>query len=239
MSTFDNISSIVSLEQLNNNSKINKNYVILFFYMNGCSHCEKAKPIVCKIIQNNLPKNSNCEIVKVHINDIKDDDLNKLYNGGVPAFRILKHTYNGYVLFDHENIQLDGLPANKKYSFTIDGFANMDYINERVKHLSTENTLLNWIENLNKLPIEESYTTTSIDTNFSRNIVKEGQPIYYDERTHRLLQMDRFADSNTWESEDDGSGYTIIQKNYSQKPFHKSLNKIINENIKNIERYYH
>jgi hypothetical protein len=197
MSTFENISSIVSLEQLNN-SKINENkdYIILFFYMDMCSHCETAKPVICKIIQNNLlKKNSNCKIVKVHNIDIKDNNLKNMYNGGVPAFRILKHTYNGYVLFDYEK----EIP-NKKYGFTTDGFAHMDYVNGNIKHLSTENTLLNWIDLLSKLPIKENYV----------NVSKTSE-------------------------EDDGSGYTIMRK-YSQNPFHKSLNKIINENIRNIER---
>ena len=212
MSTFDNISSIVSLEQLNN-GKINENkdYIILFFYMNGCSHCETAKPVVCKIIENNLSKNSNCKIVKVHSIDIKDNNLNNMYTGGVPALRILKRTHNGYVLFDHENdIPSVGQSPNKKYGFTIDGFSDRDYINNNIKHLSTKNTLLYLIENLNKLPIKEKYTNTM--------------------NTQKMFP------------EDNGSGYTIMRMNSSpkmEKPnkVQKSLNKIINENIKNIERY--
>jgi hypothetical protein len=104
-------------------------------------------------------------------------------------------------LFDHENI------PNNKYKFTTDGFANIDYINDNVKHLSTENTLVNWIDILNKLPIKENYTNTS-------EIISEKRPIY--------------------PMEDDGSGYTIMRMYHSQKPFHKSLNKIINENIKTL-----
>jgi len=201
MSTFDNISSIVSLEQLNN-TKINENkdYIILFFYMEGCGACKVAKPIVCKIIENNLSK-KNCKIVKVHNIDIKDEKLNNLYTGGVPAFRILKRTHNGYVLFDHEN----EFP-NKKYRFTIDGFSHMDYIDNKIKHLSTENTLLNWIENLNNLHIKEGYNSNTEETD---------------------IQLD------------DGSGYTIMKTHSSPKirNSHKSLNKIINENIKNINLF--
>ena len=94
MSIFDKIDSITSLEQVkNHNINENKDYIILFFYWNSCGACHRAIPIVSELFEG-LSQKNNCVIVKVHIEDIKDNDLKKMSNNGVPAFKLLKKINN-------------------------------------------------------------------------------------------------------------------------------------------------
>lgn len=138
---FDNIASITSLKELNNpRISENKDYIILFFYWIECDACKSSKPIICNI-NKSLPKNYNSKIIKVHNIDINDKNLKEMYTGGVPAFRILKKTENGYELCTLKN---------KNYNYCIDGFAGNNFINDKKeKYLSTKNTLIEWIIFLN------------------------------------------------------------------------------------------
>lgn len=216
MSNFDNITSITSFDDLKQN-KINENkdYIILFFYSKKCGACHMAVPIVCDVYNNNLTKQNNCKIVKVHINDIKDNELRNLYKGGVPAFRVLKKNNN---LYDIYNVQNDN-----NYNYLIDGFAGDNYSDKNNKYLSTKNTLIDWIDILSKtpLPIKENY-------NKLNNIV------------YRLKspQLDKMKNKRYFEkNQDDGSGYSIMQLcDPYVKELNKSFNKIINDNIKMLNK---
>lgn len=137
MSSFDKIKSIKSIDELKN-VKINENKdcIILFFYWNSCGACHRTIPIVSEIFEN-LSRENNCVIVKVHIEDIKDNSLKNMSNDGVPAFKLLKKINNEYIL--------DRLNDDSK--FTTVGLSMVDHFDkEKNKNiLSTKNTLLYWI----------------------------------------------------------------------------------------------
>ena len=120
------------------NVKINENkdYIILFFYWNSCGACHRAIPIVSELFEG-LSQKNNCVIVKVHIEDIKDNDLKKMSNNGVPAFKLLKKINNEY--------KVD--PLNDDLKFTTIGLSMVDHLDKEIKQnvLSTKNTLLYWI----------------------------------------------------------------------------------------------
>ena len=183
MSIFDKIDSITSLEQVkNHNINENKDYIILFFYWNSCGACHMTIPIVCKIY-NNLPKNYNSKIIKVNGPDIKNEDpLTKMFEGGYPAFRILKRLNNEYVPYDYKD---------KKY--TTEGFLYQN----RNGSLSTENTLLEWIDNFKNSPIKENF-------NYINNFDNKQ---YQEDKTY-----------------DDGSGYSFMKLKEKQKSANKILN---------------
>lgn len=148
MSSFDKITSIVSFNDLKYNEiNENKDYIILFFYWNQCGACHMAIPVVCEVYEKNLQKNFNCKIVKVHTNDIKDNNLKKLYTGGVPAFRVLKKNGNSYELYDIKN---------DKYNYSIDGFAGNNYSDRNKNYLSTKNTLIDWINIFSKKSLKDN-----------------------------------------------------------------------------------
>jgi hypothetical protein len=208
MSSFNKITSITSFNDLKNN-KINENkdYIILFFYWKNCGACHMAIPVICDVYDKNIKKNMNCKIIKVHTNDIKDDNLKELYTGGVPAFRTLKRNGNLYQLYDIKN---------NKYNYSVDGFAAQNYINNEKKFLSTKNTLIDWINMVSKTPIKENYN----------NIIKE-----LDSPRIKEMKKKIYVEKNS----DDGSGYTIMQLcDPYVNELNKSFNKIINEKLKAI-----
>ena len=213
MSSFNNITSITSLNDIKKyNISENKDYIILFFYWENCGACHAAIPIVCEVFEKFLPKRYNCKIIKVHTNDIKDDNLIKLYKGGVPAFRILKKNGNNYDLYDLKN---------KNYMYSTDGFAQQNYTNTN-KFLSTKNTLIDWINTLNKTPIKANYSLNDND---------------YKLKSQKLENMRNkiYVEKNS----DDGSGYSIMQLSDPYvKELNKSFNKIINDKIKILNKKY-
>ena len=211
MSTFNDITSITSLDDINDyNISENKHYIILFFYWNKCGACHSAIPIVCEVYEKHLPKNYNCKIIKVHTNDIKDDNLRNLYEGGVPAFRILKKNGNKYDLYHLKN---------DKYMYSTDGFSAENYNNN---YLSTKNTLIDWINTLNKSSIKENYNNLN-------NV--------YELKSSKLESMRNkiYVEKDS----DDGSGYSIMQL-YDPyvKELSKSFNKIINDKLKILNKKY-
>lgn len=213
MSIFDKITSITSFNDIKDN-KINENkdYIILFFYWEKCGACHMAIPVVCQVYEKNLQKNFNCKIIKVHISDIKDDNLKKIYKGGVPAFRVLRRNGNSYELY---NIK------NNKYNYSIDGFSSQNYSDEKKNnYLSTKNTLIDWINILSKTQVKENYDNIIYNLNSSK--IDEMKKKIYIEKNN-----------------DDGSGYTIMQLcNPYVKELNKSFNKIINEKLKLLNKKY-
>ena len=216
MFNFNKINYITSLSDLNN-IKINENkdYIILFFYWNQCGACHMAIPVVCEVYEKNLQKNNNCKIVRVHINDIKDNNLKKLYTGGVPALRVLKRNRNSYKIY---NIK------NDKYNYSIDGFADKNYSNnDKKNYLSTKNTLIEWI----------NFLSDSVKENYNENILNN---IVYNVNSPKLKEMRKkiYIEKNN----DDGSGYTIMQLcNPYIKELNISFNKIINEKLKSLKKF--
>lgn len=220
MSGFDNINSITSFNELNN-PKINENkdYIILFFYYSGCGACHIAIPTICDIF-NSLPKSYNSKIIKVHSTDINDENLKEIYTGGVPAFRILKKINDKYELCKLKN---------KNYNYSIDGFADNNYINKNnQKWLSTKNTLIEWILFLNNKNNENIQL-----------ILPEIklQQVEKNDENFKIYKNDT----------DDRSGYSKLNEIYKQiykhiykqiyKPKNKSFNRIINEHT-NFNKYY-
>ena len=218
MSNFDKITSITSFNDLKNN-KINENkdYIILFFYWKQCGACHMAIPVVCDVYENNLQKKFNCKIIRVHTNDIKDNNLKKLYSGGVPAFRVLKKNGNSYYLNDIKN---------RKYNYSVDGFAGQNYSDKDKKYLSTKNTLIDWINTLSKSQLKENYHNLD---NLNNTVYTLNSP--------RINEMKKkiYTEKNS----DDGSGYTIMQLcDPYVKELNKSFNKIINEKLKVLNKKY-
>jgi thiol-disulfide isomerase/thioredoxin len=216
MSNFDKIDHITSLKDLKNTEiNENKDYIILFFYWNQCGACHMAIPVVCDVYEKNLQKHNNCKIIKVHINDIKDNDLKKFYTGGVPAFRILKRNKSSYEIY---NIK------NDKYNYSIDGFADKNYSDKNKNYLSTKNTLIDWINMLSKT-LKENYN----NNNNLNNIV-------YNLHSPKINEMKKkiYIEKNS----DDGSGYSIMQLcDPYVKELNKSFNKIISEKFKSLKKY--
>ena len=224
MSIFEQISSIVSLNDLKN-EKINENkdYIILFIYREGCGACDMAKPTVCDVVKNNIYKNNNCKIIKVHSIDIKDD-IREIYSGSVPAFRILKKNKNNYDIIKIENI--NNINDNK-YFYSTDGFLGNNYKDEKNnKYLSTKNTLIDLISNLNKMKIKENYTNYSNDK-LNNIIYTLNSPKIQNLKSKIYVEKDN----------EDGSGYSIMQLcDPYVKELNKSFNKIINEKLKGFNK---
>lgn len=154
MYSFNNIKSIKTLNDINDYS-INKgkDYVIVFFHMNGCGACNMTIPIICKIHQK-ISNSDNCIILKCHGPDITDNNLKEIYGGqGFPTVKLLKKSNNGYKLFDYNNID-----KNKKFStvgFVMNNYKKNDDDSNNVLYYSTKNTLENWINYSNKYPLNK------------------------------------------------------------------------------------
>jgi|688.fasta_scaffold367918_2 hypothetical protein len=215
MSSFENLDSAISFDQINN-KKINENkdYLILFIYMQGCGACNLTKPVINDILKNNSVAN-NCKIIKVHGPEIKDTKLKALCNLGYPAIKVLKK--NG-IEYKHHNI------ISNEHEYTTDGFLPENYIKDK-KVLSTSNTINEWFkyfkENpVNNLKSNEKYDKVNLDDIPSYNKINNKE-IYVEE------------------NKDDGSGYTVMKLcNPLLIEQRKSFNKIINERIKLIMNKY-
>jgi thiol-disulfide isomerase/thioredoxin len=222
MSDFNKINSIVSLDDLKD-QKINENkdFIILFIYWKQCGACEMAIPTICDIVKNNINKNLNCKLIKVHSSDIKDENLRKIYSGGVPAFRILKKNKNNYDLYDIENLKKIN---NANYNYSTDGFAAVNYKDKNNNYLSTKNTIIDWINTLNKIKTKESYS----NENLNNIVYRLNSPKIQYLKTKRYIEKDS----------DNGSGYSIMQLcDPYVKELNKSFNKIINEKLKHFNKY--
>jgi thiol-disulfide isomerase/thioredoxin len=155
--SFNKINSISKINDINDyNINKGKDYIIIFFYLNGCGACDMAIPIISKINEKN---SNNCTIVKCHGPDIKDDKLNKIYGGkGFPTFKLLKKSNNGYELFN-----FDGINNNIKFSTL--GVLLSDYNKKDEKnnilYYSTENTLKKWIYYSNKYPLSNKNSSAN------------------------------------------------------------------------------
>jgi hypothetical protein len=233
MVNFNNITSITSFKDLKQNKiSENKDYIILFFYWESCGACHMAIPVVCEVIDKYMRDEYNCKFIKIHTADIKDtkenneikeDRLRKIYKGGVPAFRILKKSGDGYDVYTINN---------NNYKYSTDGFADKNYSNNDDKYLSTKNTLIDWIDNFNKTP-RENYNTndTKFDIKYAHEIIQNiNSP-----------QLERMKSKRYYEKDkDDGSGYTVMQLcDPYVKELNKSFNKIINDKLNPLFKRKH
>jgi len=224
MVDFDNITSITSFKDLKQNKiSENKDYIILFIYWESCGACHMAIPVVCEVIDKYMRDEYNCKIIKVHSSDIKEDKLRNIYKGGVPAFRILKKSGDGYDVYTINN---------NNYKYATDGFADKNYTNNDIKYLSTKNTLIEWINYMNKTPIEKYNTNdTKFDIKYAHEIIQNiNSP-----------QLERMKNKRYYEKDkDDGSGYTIMQLcDPYVKELNKSFNKIINDKLNPLLKRKH
>jgi thiol-disulfide isomerase/thioredoxin len=187
MYSFNNIKSIKSLDDINNNIvNKGKDYVIVFFHMNGCGACNMTIPIICKIHQK-ISNNDNCIILKCHGPDITDKKLKEIYGGqGFPTVKILKKSNNNdYKLFNYNG-------TNKNIKFSTVGFVMNDYNkndkdSNTILYYSTKNTLTKWIDYANKHPLNKlNIQKNSPKTNLysANNIINN--------RTNKLMQYLKF-----------------------------------------------
>lgn len=136
--SFENIKPISSFKELDT---INKDYIILFIHWESCGACKHAKPIITKINNELITPETNCLIVRVNIENIDKNDvkLKNMYNGAVPAFRLLKKQKNG----NYEDLGEDIDVNQKKYKIgLIEGLSNGNK-----GSLSTYDVIKNWISN--------------------------------------------------------------------------------------------
>lgn len=208
----------------------NNDYLILFFFSNSCSACKAVKPVVSKVLVNNNAS-KNCSMIAINVDKIKTN-FNKMYEGGVPIFRVMIRNGNKYVPYHINTIN------NNKLSIILDGYVQED-VNENNKTiLSTENALNYIFKHCNENPLkdDDEYELTNIEHSYKEKYSKIDLDDIYKNARIKRMQKKIYVEKD----KDDGSGYTVMQLcDPYVKEINKSFNKIINDNLKSLDNFNH